>query len=268
MRARKAHNTMNHLIAQPEVAMASDDQLTGDTRLHGKLRIIACAACVAAGFLSLADFITSIPATYSSILLILCTGSSCTHPAPDAVQFVQQLQALGLSALSYAIYNIVLNIIFVCGYFVVAIILFWRKSNNWMAIFASFLLVTFAITFAENSEAPPAPPWNLPFKFVVFLGAASIVVFFYLFPTGRFVPRWTRWLSIGAILYWGFKDLLPPVPMNQDVSIIFMSIAFLGFVGTLILIINSEEALEETLQKRHFNYIGTSIRESAAVRMA
>src|SRR5205085_8418484 len=36
MRARKAHNTMNHLIAQPEVAMVSEDQLTGDTRLHGK----------------------------------------------------------------------------------------------------------------------------------------------------------------------------------------------------------------------------------------
>ena len=77
---------------------------------------------------------------------------SCTESERRAIR--GYLTELGLSASSSAIYNIVLNIIFVCGYFVVAIILFWRKSNNWMAIFASFFLVTFAIKFAENSNDP------------------------------------------------------------------------------------------------------------------
>jgi hypothetical protein len=34
------------------------------------------------------------------------------------------------------------------------------------------------------------------------LGFPSLILFFLLFPTGRFVPRWTRWLAVGfAVLY-------------------------------------------------------------------
>jgi signal transduction histidine kinase len=100
-----------------------------------------------------------------------------------------------------------------------------------MALFASFFLMTFAITF--SSETLVATPYRL-FWFVVFLGAVSIVVFFYLFPTGQFVPRWTRWLSIGAILYWGFKYFWPSLPFNLYTNIIFTTIAFITFVGAMI----------------------------------
>ena len=63
---------------------------------------------------------------------------------------------------------------------------------------------------------------------------SPILVFFYLFPTGRFVPRWTRWLSVGAILYWGFKYFLPPSPFNPYKNIVFSSLGFLLFVGFMI----------------------------------
>ena len=81
--------------------------------------------------------VASVPATYEALLSLLCTGPLCNHPTQASVRFVQQLQALGLSVQAYAIYYMMLNIIFVCAYFVVAIILFWRRSDDWMAVMAT-----------------------------------------------------------------------------------------------------------------------------------
>src|SRR5437762_6060313 len=125
-----------------------------------------------------------------------------------------------------------LNIVFVCAYFVVAIMLFWCRSDDWMALFAAFFLMTFALTFSSDTLVP-TPYWV--FQFVIFLGAVSILIFFYLFPTGRFVPRWTRWLSIGAILFWGLKYFLPSFPFNPYNNILFVIIGFLATVGAIII---------------------------------
>ena len=210
----------------------SDADPVMDTNLHGRWLFPARATCVAVGVLSFGVFVASVPATYTVLLSLLCTGPMCNHPTPATVQFVQQLQALGISVQAYVIYYLVLNIVFVCSYFIVAIILFWRRSDDWMALFASFFLMTFAITF--SSDTLVASPYWL-FQFVIFLGAVSIVIFFYLFPTGRFVPHWTRWLSIGAILYWGFKYFWPPFPFNPYTNPIFTNIAFFVFVGAMVI---------------------------------
>src|SRR6266487_1086278 len=227
----KADNAMNHLFTRSAPAVARDKPQQGDTRLHGKRLILARAACLGAGILSFGVFVASVPVTYEAILSHYCTRPLCNHPTQAAVQFVQQLQALGLSVQAYAIYNMIVNIIFVCTYFVVAIMLSWRRSDDWMALFAAFFLMTFSITF--SSDTLEATPYWV-FQFVIFLGAVSIVVFFYLFPTGRFVPRWTRWLSIAAIFYWGLKYFLPPFPFNPYTNIIFTNSAFFLFVGAMI----------------------------------
>src|SRR6266496_6049968 len=171
--------------APAETAMSLEGHDEPDSRLHGKRLILARAACLAAGILSFGVFVISVPATYEAILSHYCTRPLCNHPTQASVQFVQQLQALGLSVQAYAIYNMIINIIFVSTYFIVAIMLFWRRSDDWMALFAAFFLMTFAITF--SSDTLEATPYWL-FQFVIFLGAVSIAVFFYLFPTGRFVP--------------------------------------------------------------------------------
>src|SRR2546430_2560408 len=222
---------MNHLFTRSAPEVARDKPQQSATRLHGKRLILARAACLVAGILSFGVFVASVPATYEAILSHYCTRPLCNHPTQASVQFVQQLQALGLSVQAYAIYNMIVNIVFVCTYFIVAIILFWRRSDDWMALFASFFLMTFAITF--SSDTLEATPYWL-FQFVIFLGAVSILVFFYLFPTGRFVPRWTRWLSIAAILYWGLKYFWPPFPFNPYMNLIFSSIGFLVFVGFMV----------------------------------
>src|SRR5215471_13615254 len=154
---------MNHQFTNTRAVIPGARDKQGDTRLHGKRLILARAACIAAGVLSLGVFVGSLPANYNAILSLLCTEPSCNHSSQATIQFVQQLQALGLTVQTYAIFYTALNVIFICIYFTVAIILFWRRSDDWMALFASFFLMTFAVNFSSNTLV--ASP-NLLFKFV------------------------------------------------------------------------------------------------------
>jgi len=61
------------------------------------------------------------------------------------------------------------------------------------------------------------PSWRLPADSLHFLGSASFSLFLFIFPDGRFVPRWTRWVALVWIAwlfprYW-FSDW-PPTGSN------------------------------------------------------
>jgi len=134
----------------------------------------------------------------------------------------------------YATYIIVFIIVFAFGYCAVGAVLFWRKSDDRMALFASFTLVTFPLAFTEVLATLP-PSWWLPVQFVSFLGSICFVLFFYLFPNGQFVPRWMRWLSIGVLVYWGAKNFFPLSPLNPFTRFPLLdALTFVGFVGTMV----------------------------------
>ncbi len=85
--------------------------------------------------------------------------------------------------------------------FALAILLFWRKPNERMALFVSFfLLITAAVStrsfdyflsayFAAPSTYKPWSALQTPLWFWIFA----------IFPDGRYVPRWTRWLFLFSI---------------------------------------------------------------------
>jgi len=79
----------------------------------------------------------------------------------------------------------------------------WYKSNDRMGLFVSaFLILAVPWILSSNLEVWRMPSWMpLPFSAVLLslLRSAmliSLVLFFYLFPDGRFVPRWTRWSAL------------------------------------------------------------------------
>ncbi len=170
-------------------------------RLQGRWLVLARVVWVAMVVLALGLFIASIPTNFAD-LHILCTAASCSNVGQLTADYVRELNALGLSMDFYATYIVVFIIVFAFGYCAVGAVLFWRKSDDRMALFASFSLVMFPMAFTEVL-ATLSPSWWLPVQFVGFLGSICFVFFFYLFPNGQFVPRWMRWLSIGVIVYWG-----------------------------------------------------------------
>ena len=50
---------------------------------------------------------------------------------------------------------------------------------------------------------------NLAFYSLFFLGQVSFLTFFYLFPSGRFVPRWS-WVLVGLWIIQDYFFSAPP----------------------------------------------------------
>ncbi|HEV7129588.1 MAG TPA: hypothetical protein VGN32_19290, partial [Ktedonobacterales bacterium] len=44
---------------------------------------------------------------------------------------------------------------------------------------------------------------------MVAIAQSSLIIFFYLFPSGRFVPRWTRWCALLVLVYWLVLTFIP-----------------------------------------------------------
>src|SRR6266700_221215 len=224
---------MNRADVQSEKVVRSASSSMADTRLRGGWLVLARVGWVAVVVLALGLFIASIPTTFAE-LHILCTAASCSSSGPLTPDHVRELQAWGLSMDFYASYIVVFIIVFTFGYFAVGAVLFWRKSDDRMALFASFTLVTFPMAFSEGLATLP-PSWWLPVQFVGFLGSICLVLFFYLFPNGQFVPRWMRWFSIGVIVYWGAKNFFPLSPLNPFTRFPMLDVlTFVGFVGTMV----------------------------------
>jgi hypothetical protein len=146
-------------------------------------------AWVVIATLALGLFVASIPA----YVLTLGTTAWFGAPveAPAGVVFV--LDLLGaLASITTALVCLTL-----------AFVLFWRKSEDWMVMFISSYLLAYGTVMAGPLERAEAfYPWWPSLAIGVIqplLLTTPTVALFVLFPDGRFVPRWTRWLLLLSI---------------------------------------------------------------------
>jgi hypothetical protein len=175
----------------------SDRARVSDTRLRGRSLLFARTVWVVVAALAVGLFAAGISAEFA-MLRVPCPIVACpTGQLPPAG--LRALEDLGLSPGFFAAYTVTMDVVFaaVCG--TVAALIFWRKSDDRMALFVSLALLTFGtatFTFTMAALAARHPAWEIPVAFLHFLGAASFGLFLYLFPDGRFVPRWTRWVAL------------------------------------------------------------------------
>jgi hypothetical protein len=219
--------------AQPTVALSGTD-----TRLSGRRLVLARLMALSLSGLSVGLLVASIP-SYFAFLHLLCTGTAaaCGVSGQLAPGDALGLQELGLSIDFFATYTIVVTSIFALGYWLVAALLFWRKSDNRMALFTVVCLGTFPIAFNSGFMSILSSPWWFLAHVISFLGDICIVLFFYVFPTGHFVPRWTRFVLVPTIAYWGFIEFFPLAPFNPFFRFpVLNSVVFLGVVGSMVVV--------------------------------
>src|SRR6266496_990807 len=124
--------------ASTKATVDAQPQRETDTRLRGRWLLLVRVVWVVIAVLALGLVIASIPG-YFSFLHVLCTGTlaTCRNNGQITPYYLRALQALGLSLDSFATYLVALDIVFAVVYASIAAVIFWRKSDDRMAFFAS-----------------------------------------------------------------------------------------------------------------------------------
>jgi len=130
----------------------------------------------------------------------------------------------------YAVYGIAIDTVQVLVYFLAAVAIFQRKSDDWMAILVSTALLTIGVASLPTLEAlvSKRATWQWPVDLVQGLGVGLILFVFYLFPDGRFVPHWTRpvaFLWVGWLVAWA---VFPAVSVDRgELPLVLRYLSFL-----------------------------------------
>jgi len=146
----------------------------------------------------------------------------------------RQLGELGISRSFYAAYQgvgVETALTLIC--FAVAAVIFFRRSDDRMALFTSFVLMIFggagaAGTMRALAEAYPA--FWFPVHLLDYVSQVCFGIFFYLFPDGRFVPRWTRWAAIAAAVFFVPDIFFPNSSLSETIDPLFFV-----FLGSLVI---------------------------------
>ena len=139
--------------------------------------------------LTVAIFLVSIPSLVEQ-LQTPCTAVPCAGwrlTADDA----QALQRQDVSTGFYAVYALVLNMVLILPFLGISALMIWRKGRDRSAVLMALILAMFAAAGALDLLGTI---WNLPDAIWNALIATSSVLLFFLFPNGKFVPRWARWV--------------------------------------------------------------------------
>jgi signal transduction histidine kinase len=131
----------------------------------------------------------------------VCTDAVCRsiQLSPDEAELHRQL---GLSLYFYAGYATILFAIFGSVCFAVAALVFWRRSHDWMALLVSFFLVLLGAGAMPviQSVGMVQPQLGRMGSLMFLLAMGLLPAIFALFPDGRFVPRWMRWLALAWLV--------------------------------------------------------------------
>jgi len=162
----------------------------------GRSPILARIIWVAAAASAVGLFAAGIPSEFNMFHTVCQTACDPQQLSP---RNLGALHGLGLTLDLYAGYAVVLDVMFAVVYCGVSLLIFWRKPSSRIALFVSLALLTFGTaTFPDTMKALSAehPPWQGPTALLNFFGFALFALFLYVFPDGRFVPRWTRWAAL------------------------------------------------------------------------
>jgi hypothetical protein len=198
------------------------------TRLHGRWLVFVRGVWLALVILTLAIFFASLP-VYLAQLQTICIGTSgtvCTYLQLSPEQ-AGVLKGFGLSPGDYAVYTITLVLAITVVCLVVSVLIVWRRSDDRMALLVALMLVTFGPILVP-SIVPANSPVQVPDECLNFLALALLVLVFLLFPSGQFVPSFTRWIFVISLAVQVPTIFFPHAP--------FMPKIYAGTPGYFVLV--------------------------------
>jgi hypothetical protein len=177
-------------------------------------------------------FVVNIPAFFQY------AGSVCT--LPDAgycpteqltPAYVQVLEQLHLSVTVAQVFLAALCVAVSVLYWLMGLLIFWRKSHETMGLLVSLMLVMFASSgfMGFNLPAQMPPLFQLLAEIITYgLMWPTTLVFFFTFPTGRFTPRWTWAAFVPFFAVTMLGSLSATEPFVPGIALILTSLLPIG----------------------------------------
>ncbi len=245
----------------PITAIVGPDTSTY-TRLRGPWLWAARAVWVA-GFITLAAMYTLGFLAVHEVLSTVCTHEPCTlrqqirhtdtgdevigWPGPSygfadplRTDQVEALEKLGLTLDQYGWLGALQMGIPILVYLLIGAALFWRKSDDWMVLFASVM----SLTSPLGSLPLPftlmvrQPAWEWVFVPANVVAVSTVLIFPLIFPTGRFVLRWTRWLAlaevVGGIIVILQRNVAMQYPGEPIGNVVYIGVSFIAGAYALV----------------------------------
>lgn len=220
------------------------------------LRAVQVAWVVIAA-MSLALYIGAMPRYYHQALTLTNQdGFIPRHPA----EWRDGLHQLGLSPSFYAVYAVIGRSLMAISLILTGSVIVLRRSRDRFALFLTLSLLVFGCTTPPvNDEYARAAIG--PFVQLLSGFGQSFLLVLYLFPDGRFVPRWTRWSAvvllasfvvpyssaqIAILMFFGITLLVAPIYRYRYVAtpaqkqqmkwaVVGLTLAVLVVIGDLLL---------------------------------
>jgi hypothetical protein len=152
-------------------------------------------------------FLTAIPVRFGQLV----TTFENLSPAQELV-----LRELGVSGGLSAglVFGIEMGV--AAAFIGVGLLIFWRRSDDPVALYVAAALPAYAAWVSPTIDALAALPGPLSAlaSAVQALGFVATIIFFYIFPDGRFVPSWTRWTAPTLVAWAVAWVVLGTAPYN------------------------------------------------------
>lgn len=180
--------------SSPPAGLDPDSRVAG--RFAGRSLILVRIIWIVVATSSVGVFAAGIPSEFGMFHTVCQTACD---PQQLSSRNLPALNGLGLTLDFYAGYAVVLDIMFAAVYCGISLLIFWQMPDGRMALFVSLALMIFGTaSFPDTTKALSVEHsiWQWPVSFLSFLGFTLFAVFLYVFPDGRFVPRWTRWVAL------------------------------------------------------------------------
>ena len=172
------------VTAEPDTPLPPPAPDDAQIELAGPQLILARLAWVAVTILSTIVFLAKIGWLITQL----------PYPSPSTSALLNQA---GISPEFRATYFAAMECLFGIVFYIVGIALVRHKSDYLPTMLVSIALITFGasgVTLPVLVEV--SPQWIVPVALMGFIYRTTFVAFLYVFPDGRFVPRWLKWLLI------------------------------------------------------------------------
>lgn len=165
----------------------------------------------------------------------------------------RHMRAIGLPVSVYAVALVAVTLVFHVIYATAGLLLFWRRADDLLVYLASLGLMLLPFGFAPMTLGALPLSWRWLIPLFAAIGNCSLILSGYLFPDGRFRPRWTCLLGAGVVVG---AVVAAATPSSDHAFSAWTLVMFLGFaLGVLPIQAYRYSALSDQVQRQQTKWV-------------